>query len=169
VILSDRLGNGIEPTMKICSAFALSALLLLASSVDAFVPSSSSSSSSAGSIRSIPRTIHQPLASSSASIDETTGMAAAVAIDVRTGKPTGTSFLPKETKERAMAGSPIEKIKMAKDGTSAFVEKADLDTVCNNYRTSTRLDLTNVWWADPKRDSNTSVCFIGASARRENS
>jgi ferredoxin-nitrite reductase len=75
-------------------------------------------------------------------------MAAAVGIDERTGKPTGTSFLPKDTIERAMAGSPIEKIKMAKDGTSAFVdvyeyarkiregemtweevEKADLDTV----------------------------------------
>jgi hypothetical protein len=63
-------------------------------------------------------------------------------------KPTGTSFLPKDTIERAKAGSPIEKIKLAKDGTSAFVdvydyarkilagemtweevEKGDLDTV----------------------------------------
>lgn len=64
------------------------------------------------------------------------------------GKSTGTSFLPEETIERAKKGSPIEKIKMAKDGTSAFVdvyeyarkiregemtweevEKADLDNV----------------------------------------
>jgi ferredoxin-nitrite reductase len=63
-------------------------------------------------------------------------------------KPTGTSFLPQETIERASVGSPIEKIKLAKDGTSAFVdvyeyarkiragemtweevEKGDLDTV----------------------------------------
>ena len=63
-------------------------------------------------------------------------------------KPTGTSFLPEETIERAKAGSPIEKIKLEKDGTAAFVdvyeyarkiregemtweevEKADLDTV----------------------------------------
>lgn len=63
-------------------------------------------------------------------------------------KPTGTSFLPDETVERAKGGSPIEKIKMEKDGTAAFVdvyeyarkirqgemtwedvEKADLDTV----------------------------------------
>ena len=63
-------------------------------------------------------------------------------------KPTGTSFLPEETVERAKVGSPIEKIKMAKDGTAAFVdvyeyarkiregemtweevEKADIDTV----------------------------------------
>jgi len=71
-------------------------------------------------------------------------------IDVRTGKRTGTSFLPEETLERCEAGSPVEKAKLAKDGTSAWidvyeyarkiregemtweeVEKADLDTVCH--------------------------------------
>jgi hypothetical protein len=69
-------------------------------------------------------------------------------VDTRTGKPTGTSFLPEEVVERALVGNPIEKAKMAKDGTSAFVDvyeyarkiregemtweevdKADLDTV----------------------------------------
>lgn len=69
-------------------------------------------------------------------------------VSVRTGKPTGSSFLPAETLERCASGSPIEKIKLAKDGTSAFVdvyeyarkiragemtweevEAADLDTV----------------------------------------
>jgi hypothetical protein len=69
-------------------------------------------------------------------------------VSTRTGKPTGTSFLPAETVERAKTGSPIEKIKMAKDATSAWVdvyeyarkiregemtwedvEKADLDSV----------------------------------------
>lgn len=69
-------------------------------------------------------------------------------MDKRTGKPTGISFLPKETIERAHDGSPLEKVKLEKDGTSAFVdvyeyarkiregemtwedvEKADLDTV----------------------------------------
>jgi hypothetical protein len=63
-------------------------------------------------------------------------------------KPTGTSFLPQETIERAQKGNPIEKIKLQKDGTAAFVdvyeyarqiregklsweevEKADLDSV----------------------------------------
>lgn len=63
-------------------------------------------------------------------------------------KPTGTSFLPEETVERCRNGSPIEKIKIAKDPVSAFVdvyeyarkiregemtweevERADLDTV----------------------------------------
>jgi ferredoxin-nitrite reductase len=63
-------------------------------------------------------------------------------------KPTGTSFLPPETIERCKVGSPIEKAKMEKDGTAAWVdvyeyarkirqgemtweevEKNDLDTV----------------------------------------
>jgi hypothetical protein len=63
-------------------------------------------------------------------------------------KPTGTSFLPQETIERAEKGSPIEKFKMARDPMSSFVdvyeyarkiregemtweevEKADLDNV----------------------------------------
>jgi ferredoxin-nitrite reductase len=72
-------------------------------------------------------------------------------------KPTGTSFLPEETVERAKKGSPIEKIKLAKDGMNAFVdvyeyarqiregeltwddiEKADLDSVCRPHRISAR-------------------------------
>lgn len=63
-------------------------------------------------------------------------------------KPTGTSFLPAETVERCKVGNPAEKAKIAKDGTSAWVdvyeyarkiregemtweevEKAELDTV----------------------------------------
>jgi hypothetical protein len=70
--------------------------------------------------------------------------------DERTGKPTGISFLPPSTIQRARDnGNPIEKIKLQKDGTSAFVDvyeyakkirngemtweevdKADLDSVC---------------------------------------
>lgn len=34
--------------------------------------------------------------------------------------PTGTSFLPEETLERAKDGNPIEKAKLAKDATAAF-------------------------------------------------
>ncbi len=71
---------------------------------------------------------------------------------VQATKPTGTSFLPEETVERAKAGNKIEKVKMAKDPTSAFVdvyeyarkiregemtweevEAADLDTVSCHY------------------------------------
>ncbi len=70
------------------------------------------------------------------------------ATTLMTTKPTGTSFLPEETIERAKVGSPIEKIKLEKDGSAAWVdvyeyarkiregemtweevEKADLDTV----------------------------------------
>jgi hypothetical protein len=76
-------------------------------------------------------------------------------VDERTGKPTGTSFLPADVVELAAKGNPIEKAKLAKDGTSAFidvyeyarkiregemtweeVEKADLDTVRCLFSTS---------------------------------
>jgi hypothetical protein len=80
---------------------------------------------------------------------EQTDNASASPFDDRNGKRTGTSFLPEATIERARKnGSPIEKIKLEKDGTSAFVDiyeyarkirngemtweevdKADLDTV----------------------------------------
>lgn len=39
-----------------------------------------------------------------------------------TSKPTGTSFLPDETLQRAQMGSPIEKIKLEKDGSSAWTD-----------------------------------------------
>lgn len=42
--------------------------------------------------------------------------------DIAVEKPTGTSFLPEETVERAKKGSPVEKVKLEKDGTSAFVD-----------------------------------------------
>ena len=79
-----------------------------------------------------------------------------VAVD----KPTGTSFLPVETVGRAKEGSPVEKVKLEKDGTSAFVdvyeyarkirqgemsweevEKADLDTVRHYETDSSSLSL----------------------------
>jgi hypothetical protein len=43
-------------------------------------------------------------------------------VDQRTGKPTGVSFLPAATIERAQAGTPVEKVKLEKDGTAAFVD-----------------------------------------------
>jgi hypothetical protein len=71
-------------------------------------------------------------------------------------KPTGTSFLPEEAVERAKVGNPIEKAKMAKDPTNAWidvyeyarkiregemtwedVEKADLDSVSIGRRETT--------------------------------
>ena len=68
--------------------------------------------------------------------------------DITIQKPTGTSFLPQETVERAQVGNPTEKVKLAKDPINAWVdvyeyarkirqgemtweevEKNDLDTV----------------------------------------
>mmetsp|Transcript_15632 Transcript_15632/g.22034 ORF Transcript_15632/g.22034 Transcript_15632/m.22034 type:complete len:609 (+) Transcript_15632:68-1894(+) len=63
-----------------------------------------------------------PFGLSSAPTTSALPVAADIEIDTRTGKPIGSSFLPEETIERAAAGNKIEKIKMAKDGTSAFVD-----------------------------------------------
>jgi len=45
-----------------------------------------------------------------------------VEVDPRTSKPLGSSFLSEETLERAAKGNNIEKLKLAKDGTSAFMD-----------------------------------------------
>ena len=90
----------------------------------------------------------RPLAFSSFQLGSTLEDVETAKIDERTGKPTGTSFLPEETIARAQAGNPTEKVKLEKDATSAWVdvyeyarkiregemtweevEKADLDTV----------------------------------------
>ena len=97
-------------------------------------------------------------------------------LEVQKAKPTGTSFLPEETIERATAGSPIEKIKLAKDGTAAFVdvyeyarkiregemtweevEKADLDTVSEQW---TRLPTCSLDLSFQDRFSYTHPCSI---------
>ena len=43
-------------------------------------------------------------------------------VDVRTGKQTGNSFLNEETLGRAQKGNAIEKNKLKKDTTSAYVD-----------------------------------------------
>ena len=53
-------------------------------------------------------------------------------VDVRTGKPIGRSFLPEETIERMKIGSPIEKIKLEKDGTTAFNDIYDFAAKIRN-------------------------------------
>lgn len=76
--------------------------LRVASKADATAASSSSSSSAASSSGSSGTTYAR--------------------LDERTGKATGLSFLPADTVARAAAGSPVEKVKLEKDGTSAFVD-----------------------------------------------
>ena len=120
------------------SIFATAATVLYSSSTTAFVPSKMHSTR--GTLVNV------------ASTD----------IDTRTGKATGTSFLPEEAVERAKVGNPIEKLKIAKDGTSAFVdvyeyaakiragemtwedvEKADLESV--SQRKDRSIHRTNLW------------------------
>lgn len=101
----------------------------------------------------VPMRQHQlvtPSSSSSTTTRLSSTLAERAIVGVGT-KPSGTSFLPDETVERAQNGSPIEKIKLEKDGTAAFVdvyeyarkiregemtweevEKADLDNVSRN-------------------------------------
>lgn len=74
-------------------------------------------------------------------------------VDERTGKPTGTSFLPQEAIERAAKGNPIEKAKLAKDGTSAFV---DVYEYAAKFRSG---DMT--WEEVEKNDMNSRLKFVG--------
>jgi len=74
-------------------------------------------------------------------------------VDERTGKPTGTSFLPAETIERASKGNPIEKTKLKKDGTSAFV---DVYEYAAKFRSG---EMT--WEEVESADMNSRLKFVG--------
>lgn len=74
-------------------------------------------------------------------------------VDKRTGKPTGTSFLPAATIERAASGNPIEKAKLAKDGTSAFVDV---------YEYAAKFRSGEMTWEEVETaDMNTRLKFVG--------
>lgn len=74
-------------------------------------------------------------------------------VDKRTGKPTGTSFLPQDTIDRAEKGSPIEKAKLAKDGTSAFVDV---------YEYAAKIRSGTMTWEEVEAaDLNTRLKFVG--------
>jgi ferredoxin-nitrite reductase len=74
-------------------------------------------------------------------------------VDARTGKPTGTSFLPPDAVERASVGNPIERVKLAKDGTSAFVDV---------YEYAARFRSGNMTWEEVEAsDMNTRLKFAG--------
>lgn len=74
-------------------------------------------------------------------------------VDERTGKPTGTSFLPQDAIERASKGNPIEKAKLAKDGTSAF---KDVYEYAAKFRSG---EMT--WEEVEAADMNTRLKFVG--------
>jgi len=74
-------------------------------------------------------------------------------VDERTGKPTGTSFLPSETIVRAAKGNPIEKAKLKKDGLSAIT---DVYEYAAKFRSG---DMT--WEEVEKADMNSRLKFVG--------
>mmetsp|Transcript_34969 Transcript_34969/g.76484 ORF Transcript_34969/g.76484 Transcript_34969/m.76484 type:complete len:607 (-) Transcript_34969:97-1917(-) len=80
-------------------------------------------------------------------------------IDTRTGKPTGTSFLPEETMERALVGNKIEKTKLAKDPTSAFVDV---------YEYARKIREGEMAWEEvEKADMDTRLKYVGMLHRNK--
>mmetsp|Transcript_1422 Transcript_1422/g.2589 ORF Transcript_1422/g.2589 Transcript_1422/m.2589 type:complete len:620 (+) Transcript_1422:98-1957(+) len=76
-----------------------------------------------------------------------------IEVDKRTGKPTGTSFLPDDVIERAVKGNPIEKAKLKKDGTSAFVDI---------YEYAAKIRAGEMTWEEVEdADLNTRLKFVG--------
>lgn len=74
----------------------------------------------------------------------------ATMIDERTGKRLGWSFLPPETVERAKNGSQVEKIKLEKDGTSAFTDIYDF---------AAKIRAGSLSWEDIEKDDLDFVSF----------
>lgn len=74
----------------------------------------------------------------------------ATMMDERTGKRLGWSFLPPETMERAKSGSQVEKIKLEKDGTSAFTDIYDF---------AAKIRSGTLSWEDIEKDDLDFVSF----------
>lgn len=117
-------------------------LALVASTGDAFAPLSVGGGSGVDQ-----RFATHPLAAAAG------GTVEIEKVDKRTGKPTGSSFLSKETLERCAAGSPIEKAKLAKDGLSSIV---DVYEYAAKFRSG---EMT--WEEVEKADMNTRLKFVG--------
>mmetsp|Transcript_11049 Transcript_11049/g.16592 ORF Transcript_11049/g.16592 Transcript_11049/m.16592 type:complete len:614 (-) Transcript_11049:326-2167(-) len=74
-------------------------------------------------------------------------------VDERTGKPTGTSFLPDDAIERGSQGNAIEKFKFAKDGTSAWKDV---------YEYAAKIRAGELNWEDvEKGDMDNRLKFVG--------
>lgn len=74
-------------------------------------------------------------------------------VDPRTGKPTGSSFLPQEAIDRALKGNPIEKLKQKKDGTSAFVDV---------YEYAAKIRAGEMTWEEvEKADMDSRLKYVG--------
>lgn len=80
-------------------------------------------------------------------------------IDQRTGKRTGNSFLPEETRLRGSDGNPIEKIKQEKDATSAFVDI---------YEYAAKIRAGEMTWEEvEKADLDTRIKYVGMLHRNK--
>mmetsp|Transcript_6010 Transcript_6010/g.7655 ORF Transcript_6010/g.7655 Transcript_6010/m.7655 type:complete len:621 (-) Transcript_6010:23-1885(-) len=80
-------------------------------------------------------------------------------VDARTGKRTGNSFLSDETKERGAKGNPIEKMKQAKDATSAFVDV---------YEYAAKIRAGEMTWQDvEKADLDNRLKYVGMLHRNK--
>lgn len=79
--------------------------------------------------------------------------------DARTGKKTGISFLPEETIERAKKGNPIEKAKMGKDPTSAWVDV---------YEYASKIRSGEMTWEEvEKADMDSRLKYVGMLHRNK--
>mmetsp|Transcript_2644 Transcript_2644/g.5730 ORF Transcript_2644/g.5730 Transcript_2644/m.5730 type:complete len:595 (+) Transcript_2644:228-2012(+) len=74
-------------------------------------------------------------------------------------KPTGTSFLPEETVERCKKGNPTEKVKLAKDPITAWVDI---------YEYARKIREGEMTWKDvEKADLDTRVKYVGMLHRNK--
>ena len=74
-------------------------------------------------------------------------------VAMRVETRTGSSFLPADTVERAKGGNPIEKAKLAKDGTSAFTDI---------YEFAAAIRAGTLTWEEiEKEDLNTRLKWVG--------
>mmetsp|Transcript_15448 Transcript_15448/g.18313 ORF Transcript_15448/g.18313 Transcript_15448/m.18313 type:complete len:608 (+) Transcript_15448:75-1898(+) len=74
-------------------------------------------------------------------------------VDERTGKRTGNSFLPEETLARGQKGNPIEKMKLEKDSSAAYVDVYE-------YAAKIRAG-TMTWEEVEKSDLDGRLKFVG--------
>jgi hypothetical protein len=86
--------------------------------------------------------------------------ASQVEVDPRTDKPLGSSFLSEETLERAAKGNNVEKLKLKKDGTSAFMDV---------YEFAAKIRAGELTWEEIEKDDleSVSVSFAFVSSRLE--
>mmetsp|Transcript_17582 Transcript_17582/g.24788 ORF Transcript_17582/g.24788 Transcript_17582/m.24788 type:complete len:645 (+) Transcript_17582:87-2021(+) len=79
--------------------------------------------------------------------------------EARVGKKSGASFLPEETRERALYGNPTEKVKMKKDPISAWVDI---------YEYARKIREGEMTWEDvEKADLDTRLKYVGMLHRNK--